>query len=321
MKKSVITYAVIAALMLSLAACGSAPAGQPQITAEPPAQPAEQPETAVPSDSASIPARQDGERFDAVIILEGMEETVHYEHIRNDALGIEMDYDYESFVRQSGAGQERFLSVWDDPNAPENYLELRYDAGSAELVASAVNAALSEEYETIVEERTLDNAGVCLHIDASEVKGGGYMPEQLQAVYIIPAADGCRVATAHYSIESAEGFGRRFSYMINTLAVIERNADNTLSDELALSAVRNYCFASNPDLADIASGGEYPVYWELVSSDAQQIVVLFRSYTGAQLRYYIDRSTGEAYVTEFVPGVTPEEARTDESLNVWDYMD
>ena len=49
------------------------------------------------------------------------------------------------------------------------------------------------------------------------------MPDLLQMVYIIPAPDGCRVATAHYSIESAEGFGRRFSYILNTLVVIDRN--------------------------------------------------------------------------------------------------
>ena len=49
-------------------------------------------------------------------------------------------------------------------------------------------------------------------------------------------------------------------------------------------------------------------------------VVLFRSYTGAQIRYYIERSTGDVRVTEFVPGITSEEMPSEESLNVWDYV-
>ena len=53
----------------------------------------------------------------------------------------------------------------------------------------------------------------------------------------------------------------------------------------------------------------------------QQIVVLFRSYTGALVRYYIERAMGYTYVTEFVPGVTPEEQRTEESFNIWDQVD
>ena len=43
--------------------------------------------------------RQVGERFEGTIILEGMDETVKYEHIRNDTLGFERDYDYENFGR------------------------------------------------------------------------------------------------------------------------------------------------------------------------------------------------------------------------------
>ena len=76
-------------------------------------------ETTEPPEPESEPGRQNGERFDDVIILEGMEETVHYEHLRNDVLGIEMDYDYENFVRHSEADREIFVSCWDDPDNPE----------------------------------------------------------------------------------------------------------------------------------------------------------------------------------------------------------
>ena len=68
------------------------------------------------------------------------------------------------------------------------------------------------------------------------------------------------------------------------------------------------------------SGGDAPVYWDLSPSDENQIVVVFRSHTGALNRYYIDPVSGEACVTEFVPGVMEEEQRTGETLNVKNYL-
>ena len=97
--------------------------------------------------------------------------------------------------------------------------------------------------------------------------------------------------------------------------------NNLISDDQAITAIKNYCHISNPDLENIEKEGEYPVYWEVQSSDENEIVVLFRSYTGAQIRYYIDPVSGDTYVTEFVPGITSEEEKTDEELNVKDYME
>lgn len=326
MKKAVVTLTIIAALVFSLAGCGNfraaeseAPAGEPQVTADVqiPAEDLEQP---TPSETDE-PGRQDGERFETVIVIEGMEETVQYEHIRNETAGFEMDYDYESFVRHSEAERECFVSVWDDPENPENYLEVTYDTGNAELVADAINAALSNEYDTLIDYYELDRAGSCIRIEASVIKNTNLMAEQLQTVYIIPASDGCRVAVAHYSIESAEGFGRRFSYMLRTLAVLDRNGERMLSDEQALSAVKRYCIISNPELEGIVNAGEYPVTWDIASSDEHEIVVLFRSYTGAQIRYTIDRISGDTSAAAFVPGITPEEEATEESINLWEYVD
>lgn len=168
-------------------------------------------------------ARQDGERFEAVIVMEGMEETVNYEHIRNEALGFEMDYDYETFSRSSETDRERFVLVWDDPANPEDYLELSYSPESAEYAAGAISEALSAEYELYRDDSyMLEHAGRCIYINASSVKGGGYSPEHVQTVYVIPAGDGCIVATEHCSLESAEGVGRRFTYMLHTLSLIEK---------------------------------------------------------------------------------------------------
>ena len=101
----------------------------------------------------------------------------------------------------------------------------------------------------------------------------------------------------------------------------DTGASKTLSDEQAVAAIQKYCYSANPELEDMVESGEDTIYWELSSSDEQEIVVVYRSYTGSVNYYYIERSTGETYVTEFVPGISEEEERTDESFNVWDYAD
>ena len=166
--------------------------------------------------------RRDGERFEAVILLEGMEESVRYEHIVSAALGIEMDYDWENFERRSEGDRECFVSRYDDPVNSEDYLELRFRAGNADAVAAEIGAALSQTYDIVQQTLDLDRAGQCVCIHASAVKGQNITAERMQTVYIIPAAGGCIVATAHCTAESSEGFGVRAGYMINTLALLDR---------------------------------------------------------------------------------------------------
>lgn len=161
--------------------------------------------------------KRDGERFTETIMLEGMEETVRFEHTINDELGIEMDYDYESLDRFSESDCERFISSYDDPEEPQNYLEVRYSAENVDTICAIITDTLSSEYDIIREPYTLDHAGPCVQIEATE--GGKGIPYLLQTVYVIPKDDGCIVATAHYTIESAEGFGARFRYILNTLVV------------------------------------------------------------------------------------------------------
>lgn len=154
-------------------------------------------------------------------MLEGMEETVHYEHFVNRDLGFEMDYDYELFVRESDSDRERIVSVWDDPGNPEDYLELTFIPEDAESVASAVRERLSKTYDLLEHPRELEHAGDCIYIEASVLKGTNNMADRLQLVYIVPASDGCIVATEYLVVEASEGFGRRFAYMLNTLRLID----------------------------------------------------------------------------------------------------
>lgn len=211
MKKAVQILCVILALAL-LTGCGGK-----RGAAEPSAAPVQ----------AARSGRQVGERYEGHITLEGMEEAVQYEHIRSASVGIEIDYEFENFVRRSEPERECFVSNWDRPEDPQNYLELTYRAEDAGSVAAEIAAALSAEYELSRDDAfPLNYAGSCIRIDASANKGGLTMPDKLQTVYVIPAPDGCRVAVQHCEIESAEGLGVRFRNMLNTLEVITRTAES-----------------------------------------------------------------------------------------------
>ena len=173
--------------------------------------------TADPVGGESKTGRADGERFDGTIMLEGMEETVHYEHIVNNDLGFEMDYEYEDLNRKTLADREIFISVYDDENDPSNYLEVSQSDLPVDTVITNLRIELSQKADIETETRTLENAGEVTYIEASSKDGN--MLNQIQSVYVIPAGNGTIVARCHFSIEAAEGFGGRFRQMLNTLVV------------------------------------------------------------------------------------------------------
>ena len=100
-----------------------------------------------------------------------------------------------------------------------------------------------------------------------------------------------------------------------------QESNEGLTDEQALKAVKNYCYDSNPELMDMEKSGKYTIFWDVESYNDNQIVVLYRSYTGAEIRYYIDSVSGDTYVTEFVKGITDGEQPMDEKFNLWDYVE
>ena len=235
-RKRMISTAIVPAILLAavLGGCGgkdTVPAPTvPMATADPaastepaktaaPTEPAKPTEPPEPAETEAPTGRQDGERFEEVIIIEGFEETVRYEHVRNEALGFELDYDYESLERHSEPEKERFISCYDDPKDPWNYIEVFYDGEGADTAAAALHAVLPLDFDTVVTETcTLEHAGSCTRIDASDAKEGSF----LKTAYLIPAGEGCIVAITQCTLESAEGFGRRFNYMLNTLSVMEK---------------------------------------------------------------------------------------------------
>ena len=309
------------ALVLSLTLLLAAAAGCAKGKEEPQPAETESPvETAEAAEETPAIERQHGERFEDVIMIEGMEETIKLEHFVNETAGLAMDYDYESFVCRASSDRLQIVSAYDDPETPENYIEVSYCPDDAETVADAIEKALSADYAVSRDTAVLKSGAECIHMDASATPDGAYTADVLQAVYVIPADDGCRVAHLRYLPEGSDGFGRRLSYLASTVTVMDPQGERAMSDEQACAAIERYCCLSNPDLKGIVESGEYPVSWKITEYSEEQIVILFHSYTGADVRYYIDPVSGEAYVTEFVSGVTAEEQRTDETLNVWDYM-
>ncbi len=130
---------------------------------------------------------------------------------------------------------------------------------------------------------------------------------------------GCAKNTEVTKIDTDDG--PTAVYKVSDEAETEDVQTERITDDQAMTAIKNYCHKTNPDLENIEKEGEYPVYWEVISSDENEIVILFRSYTGAQIRYYIDPVLGDTYVTEFVPQITNEEEKTDEEFNIRDYLD
>lgn len=173
--------------------------------------------TADPVGGESKTGRADGERFDGTIMLEGMEETIHYEHVVNNDLGFEIDYEYEDLNRKTLADREIFISIYDDENDPSNYLEVSQSDLPVDTVITNLRIELSQTADIETETRTLENAGEVTYIEASSKDGN--MLNQIQSVYVIPAGNGTIVARCHFSIEAAEGFGGRFRQMLNTLVV------------------------------------------------------------------------------------------------------
>ena len=96
---------------------------------------------------------------------------------------------------------------------------------------------------------------------------------------------------------------------------------DTITEQQALEVIKKYSYSKDPELKNMEDSGEYTIYWDVSTNDNNEIVVLYRSYTAAEIRYYINPSSGDTYVTEYVQGITDEEQKTEETLNIRDYMD
>ena len=98
------------------------------------------------------------------------------------------------------------------------------------------------------------------------------------------------------------------------------DTSGTITEQQAYAAVINYNKSIGSGYEGEINSEGYSEYWD-VSSENGKIVVLYRSYTGAQIRYYVDPVSGDTYVTELVPGIIDEEQENGERFNARDYLD
>ena len=165
--------------------------------------------------------------------------------------------------------------------------------------------AVEGENITITEESTMDNSAESSE-DATSTE------EQTTA-----ASTEEQVSEASEPVASTE----EQTTTVSTEEQASENSETTdLTKEQALEAIKNYCYSNNADLKNMEDSEEYTISWDVSENGNNEIVVLYRSYTGAETRYYINPSSGDAYATEFVPGVTEEEEKTGETLNVRNYL-
>ena len=95
---------------------------------------------------------------------------------------------------------------------------------------------------------------------------------------------------------------------------------DVITEDQAYQAVINYNLSSDSGFDGEINSEGYTEYFDVSTEEDGTIVVLYRSYTAAQIRYYVDPVSGETYVTELVPGVIDEEQKTGETFNVRDYL-
>ena len=79
----------------------------------------------------------------------------------------------------------------------------------------------------------------------------------------------------------------------------ETEPPKPLTDDEALTGFTNYLYFKIKNLQKILDEDKVPCTWGIASSDQKEIMIMFKSNTGALLRYHINRSTGKTYVTQY----------------------
>ena len=96
-----------------------------------------------------------------------------------------------------------------------------------------------------------------------------------------------------------------------------KESQSKITAEMALEGVSNYCHSEydwsiakdNPDIMGVEMGEE--------TDSAYQVV--FRSYTGAFVNFYVDKTSGTTRMEEYVPNLN---VRNDVgTIDIFDYID
>ena len=114
-----------------------------------------------------------------------------------------------------------------------------------------------------------------------------------------------------------------FSFILTVLLLYScgsksnKKSQSKITAEMALEGVSNYCHSTydwsiakdNPDIMGVEMGEE---------TDSAYLVV-FRSYTGAFVNFYVDKASGTTRMVEKVPSLNIEEDAG--TIELFDYLD
>ena len=96
-----------------------------------------------------------------------------------------------------------------------------------------------------------------------------------------------------------------------------KESPSKITAEMALEGVNNYCHSEydwsmakdNPDIMGVEMGEETDSVYQ----------VIFRSYTGAFVNFYVDKTSGTTRMEEYVPTL---DVKSDAGkINLFDYLD
>ena len=111
-----------------------------------------------------------------------------------------------------------------------------------------------------------------------------------------------------------------FSFILTVLLFCSCGTNSTKSEitaEMAYEGVNNYCHSSY----DWSVAKDYPeiMYVQMGEETDSAYQVVFRSYTGAFVNFYIDKATGTTRMEEYVPTLdVKEDAGT---IDLFDYLE
>ena len=115
--------------------------------------------------------------------------------------------------------------------------------------------------------------------------------------------------------------GKYLFILISTVLIIcscgSTASKNKITAEMALEGVSNYCHSTydwsisedNPSIMGV----------EMVAETDSAYQVVFRSYTGALVNFYVDKASGTTRMVESVPALNIEEAAG--TIDLFDYLD
>ncbi|MBR5654019.1 MAG: hypothetical protein IKX22_08045 [Prevotella sp.] len=94
-------------------------------------------------------------------------------------------------------------------------------------------------------------------------------------------------------------------------------AERTITKDMAYDGVNNYCHSTYD--WSIAKDNPSIMYVQLGEETESEYEVIFRSYTGAFVHFYVDKKSGTTRMVEKVPNLDVEEAAG--TINLFDYLD